>query len=100
MFCRVKILSLILTVAPAFLGVPVSFGQPAKSDQAVKSAQKYLDKGQISQALAVLRGGAGRGDAAAMGFLGRIYEVGVGIRADPPQAANWIRKGAEGGDPE
>src|ERR1700722_18469611 len=72
MSCRVKIIALILTVTLVFLSTPALFGQPAKSDPAVKAAQKYLDKGQTDKAIAVLREAAGRGDAAAMGLLGTI----------------------------
>ena len=76
------------------------FSQTPKPDPAIKSAQKYLAKGQVNQAVAVLREAAGRGSASAMGLLGRIYMLGVGIPADLPQAADWIRKGAERGDRE
>jgi TPR repeat protein len=96
---RVKILALILTVTPVFLNTPTLFAQPAKSDPAVKTAQKYLDKGQIDKALVVLREAAGQGDAAAMGLLGTLYQLGLGIPTDNAQAADWFRKGAEGGDP-
>jgi TPR repeat protein len=39
------------------------------------------------------------GSAPAENRLGELYEHGIGVTADPRQAADWYRKAAEGGDP-
>lgn len=49
-------------------------------------------------ALVVLRSAAGLGSAPAQFDLGRKYEKGDGIKADPAEALRWYRKAAAQGD--
>jgi hypothetical protein len=44
------------------------------------------------------RKAAAQGSATAQGFLGVIYEEGIGVRRDPSEAIRWFRKAADQGD--
>jgi tetratricopeptide (TPR) repeat protein len=44
------------------------------------------------------RKAAAQGSATAQGFLGVIYEEGIGVRRDPAEAIRWFRRAADQGD--
>lgn len=51
----------------------------------------------VKKAFELMKSAADQGYPDAMGGLGYFYSVGVAVKKDDPQAAEWFRKGAEKG---
>jgi hypothetical protein len=58
---------------------------------------KAADLNDSTQTIALFRRAADAGSAIAMGYLGFIYEDGIGLPKDDAQAAVWYRKAADAG---
>jgi TPR repeat protein len=69
---------------------------PATAQDLSRGLQAYED-GDYATALAEWRPLAWQGNAAAQYGLGRMYDRGYGVTADPAQAAGWYRRAAEQG---
>lgn len=68
------------------------------ADTLLALGQSCLDRGEGEQAYGWFRSAARGGDARALNMLGRCFEHGWGVPADPFQAAAHYRKAAELGD--
>lgn len=83
------------------IGVPVlAFAQ----EEVIWLPVTTADRQQVSeihtrQRIAALTKLAGEGDASAQMSLGRIYELGRGVKADGAQAIEWFKRADQSGNP-
>ncbi len=63
-------------------------------------AYDAFDQGRYLTALELATRGADAGEPQAATLIGRLYQEGLGVKADPVVAAKWYRRAAELGDLE
>src|SRR5215218_2643147 len=69
----------------------------APSTRAIAAANRAWDRGDASKAVALARPLADSGNGEALLLLGRAYELGAGVSADPAEAARLYRRAADAG---
>ena len=67
-------------------------------DMKLKEAKKALDQEQYSEALAILSPLANSGNADAQGYLGVMYQLGLGVERSGSEAVRWLQKAADQGN--
>ena len=71
-----------------------AFADPLEDGRAALSKKDY------ASAVRAFGEAAAKGDVHAQTYLGIIYELGLGVTADPRQALQWLNLASDGGDAE
>ncbi len=58
----------------------------------------HLEAGRDAQAVRLIQLAANQNQAAAQYRLGKLYEIGAGVKADPKTAMQWLERAANGGN--
>lgn len=64
----------------------------------LKEAKRAIDREQYGEAVSILVPLAESGNADAQGFLGVMYQLGLGVECDGHEAVRWLRKAADQGN--
>ncbi|QKT03458.1 sel1 repeat family protein [Ectothiorhodospiraceae bacterium 2226] len=82
------------------LVVVLALSLPAAAEDVLDAGYAAYRAGDYSAALAAWQPLAEQGHRKAQLYVGYMYRQGIGVSADPRQAARWYRKAAEQGVPE
>jgi TPR repeat protein len=81
-------------------GLLLSFQVEIASAASISAAQRAMDAKDYAEALNELTPLAKEGDPTALNMLGKLYENGWGVEADPQQAQRYYEQGARQGNLE